>query len=194
MDLAPWRSLLSRALHKNRSLPYARYFQLATVRADGRPANRTVVFRGFLDDTNQLKIITDSRSQKADQINHQSWGEACWYFPTTREQFRVTGQLTLVVADYPDQLLKDARQTTWQELSDAARLQFAWPHPSEAREEDNSAFSPPPPDPKQPLPNFCLLLLEPVEVDHLELRGDPQNRWLYYRNNSNDWLKQAVNP
>jgi PPOX class probable FMN-dependent enzyme len=194
MALAPWRSLLSRALHKNRSLPYARYFQLATVRADGRPANRTVVFRGFLDDTNQLKIITDSRSQKADQINHQSWGEACWYFPTTREQFRVTGQLTLVVADYPDQLLKDARQTTWQELSDAARLQFAWPHPSEAREEDNSAFSPPPPDPKQPLPNFCLLLLEPVEVDHLELRGDPQNRWLYYRNNSNDWLKQAVNP
>ena len=77
MSLAPWRSLLSRALHQNRSLPYARYFQLATVRANGHPANRTVVFRGFLDDTNQLKIITDSRSQKIEQIAQQSWGEAC---------------------------------------------------------------------------------------------------------------------
>lgn len=194
MSLAPWRSLLARALHKNRSLPYARYFQLATVRADGRPANRTVVFRGFLDDTNQVKIITDSRSQKACQIEQQSWGEACWYFPQTREQFRLAGQLTLVGADYPDQALKKARQTTWQDLSDAARLQFVWPHPGKERTEDDAAFSPPPPDTEQPLPNFCLLLLEPVQVDHLELRGDPQNRWIYYRNSSHDWFKQAVNP
>ncbi|MCA1991428.1 MAG: pyridoxamine 5'-phosphate oxidase family protein, partial [Coleofasciculus sp. S288] len=92
MSLAPWRSLLASALHKNRSLPYARYFQLATIRADGRPANRTVVFRGFLDSTNQLKIITDTRSQKAEQIDHQPWGEVCWYFPKTREQFRLLGQ------------------------------------------------------------------------------------------------------
>jgi PPOX class probable FMN-dependent enzyme len=194
MPLAPWRSLLARALHKNRKLPYTRYFQLATLRADGRPANRTVVFRGFLDDTNQLKIITDSRSQKADQIDDQPWGEACWYFPESREQFRLAGQLTLVRVNHPDQALQAARKTTWQELSDPARLQFAWPHPGEARTENNGAFSPPSPDPEQPLPNFCLLLLEPIEVDHLELRGDPQNRWLYYRNNSQEWSKQAVNP
>jgi PPOX class probable FMN-dependent enzyme len=194
MSLAPWRSLLARALHKNRSLPYARYFQLATLHADGRPANRTVVFRGFLDNTNQLKIITDSRSDKADQIDQQPWGEACWYFPNTREQFRLAGQLTLVVADYPDSVLKDARQATWKDLSDAARLQFAWPHPGKARVEEDNAFSPPPPDPEQPLANFCLLLLEPTQVDHLELRGEPQNRSLYYQNSSQDWLKQAINP
>jgi hypothetical protein len=40
-----WRALLQRSLDKNRSLAYARYLQLATVRPDGRPANRTVVFR-----------------------------------------------------------------------------------------------------------------------------------------------------
>jgi pyridoxamine 5'-phosphate oxidase len=194
MSLAPWRSLLARALHKNRSLPYARYFQLATLHADGRPANRTVVFRGFLDNTNQLKIITDSRSDKADQIDQQPWGEACWYFPNTREQFRLAGQLTLVVADYPDSALKNARQATWKDLSDAARLQFAWPHPGKARVEEDNAFSPPPPDPEQPLANFCLLLLEPTQVDHLELRGEPQNRSLYYQNSSQDWLKQAINP
>jgi PPOX class probable FMN-dependent enzyme len=194
MSLAPWRSLLARALHNNRSLPYARYFQLATVRADGRPANRTVVFRGFLEDTNQLKIITDSRSQKANQIQHQSWGEVCWYFPKTREQFRFTGQLTLVGADDPNSALSNARQRTWQDLSDAARLQFAWPDPGKARTQDNAAFSPPSPNPEQPLPNFCLLLLDPIQVDRLELRGNPQNRWLYTRNNSEDWYEEAVNP
>jgi pyridoxamine 5'-phosphate oxidase len=58
MTLAPWRSPLSRALHRDGSKPHSRYFQLATVQANGHPANRTVVFRGFLNDTNQLKIIT----------------------------------------------------------------------------------------------------------------------------------------
>lgn len=194
MSLAPWRSPLSSALHKNRSLPYARYFQLATVRLDGHPANRTVVFRGFLEDTNQLKIITDSRSQKADQINQHSWGEACWYFPNTREQFRFMGQLILVGSDRTEPALKNARQTTWQDLSDSARLQFAWPHSGKARTENKEAFSPPLPDPEQPPPNFCLLLLEPVQVDHLQLRGDPQNRWLYHKNDSDEWFKEAVNP
>ncbi|NJN59988.1 MAG: pyridoxamine 5'-phosphate oxidase, partial [Leptolyngbyaceae cyanobacterium SL_5_9] len=126
MPLAPWRSPLSRALHRNRSLVYARYLQLATVRADGRPANRTLVFRGFLDDSNQLKFVTDSRSEKANQIQHQTWGEICWYFPSTREQFRLAGELTLVGQDFNDETLSKARQTTWHELSDAARLQFAW--------------------------------------------------------------------
>ena len=192
--MAPWRSLLARAIHKNRSLTYSRYFQLATVRADGRPANRTVVFRGFLGDKDQLKIITDSRSEKANQIQHQAWGEACWYFPKTREQFRLVGQLNLIGAAPPNAGLKDARQTTWQDLSDAARLQFAWPHPGNARTDDQEAFSPAPPDPQHPLPNFCLLLLTVVQVDHLELRGEPQNRSLYYQDISSDWIRQGVNP
>ena len=42
--------------------------------------------------------------------------------------------------------------------------------------------------------NFCLLLLEPVQVDHLELRGEPQNRWVYYRNENQEWLTEAINP
>jgi len=173
---------------------FSRYFQLATVRADGHPANRTVVFRGFLEDTNQLKIITDARSQKIDQIKHQSCGEACWYFPKTREQFRLTGQLSVVNQEYPDEKLRQARLATWQALSDSSRLQFAWPEPGAARAEKDGAFSPPPPEPDQPLPNFCLLLLEPMQVDHLALRGDPQNRWFYHQNSSGEWFKQAVNP
>lgn len=192
--VASWRSALARALHQNRSLVYARYVQLATVRIDGRPANRTVVFRGFLEPTNQLKFITDNRSDKADQIAQQAWAEVCWYFPKSREQFRLLGKLTLVEANHPDANLIKARQTQWQDLSDAARLQFAWPAPGQPRTTDSN-FNPPPPDPLQPLPNFCLLLLDPVQVDHLQLKGEPQNRYLHhYSLEAQTWSMETVNP
>lgn len=193
MSLAPWLTILNGALHRNRSKPYSRYFQLATVKADGHPTNRTVVFRGFLGDTNQLKIITDSRSQKYIEIQQQSWAEACWYFTETREQFRLAGSLTLVDANNSHPDLQAARDSTWQELSDNARIQFAWAHPGEKRTDDE-AFSPPQPDSIDPLPTFCLLLLDPQQVDHLELRGNPQNRWLYVRDESLNWSKTEINP
>eukprot|EP00958_Prasinococcus_capsulatus_P003930 scaffold362_cov304-Prasinococcus_capsulatus_cf.AAC.1 len=59
--------------------PTAKYLQLATVRPDGTPANRTVVFRGFyrrrnpenkgeLLPTSTLQFITDVRSEKIEQV------------------------------------------------------------------------------------------------------------------------------
>ncbi|MDZ7962879.1 MAG: pyridoxamine 5'-phosphate oxidase family protein [Aulosira sp. DedQUE10] len=195
MSLAPWRSAIARALDHNSSLIYARYLQLATVRVNGLPANRTLVFRGFLAASNQLKFITDSRTEKIEQIQQQPWAEACWYFPNTREQFRITGTLTLITGDDSQHDLAPARISTWQDLNDAARLQFAWPHSGQARNKDEqAAFSPPPPDPSQPLPNFCLLLLDPVQVDHLVLRGEPQNRWLYYHDDQQGWSVKEINP
>lgn len=192
MSFAPWRSPLSRALHRNRSQPEACFLQLATIQLNGQPANRTVVFRGFLDDTDQLKFVTDARSDKAGQIEQNPQGEACWYFVKTREQFRIAGTLTLVRDTYPHAALQQARKTAWQELSSAARLQFAWPTPGEPRAEA-TAFAPQPPDPIEPLPHFCLLLLEPEQVDHLELRGEPQNRCFYQRENQ-VWFAQNINP
>ncbi|MEL6581663.1 MAG: Npun_F5749 family FMN-dependent PPOX-type flavoprotein [Cyanobacteria bacterium J06621_12] len=192
--LAPWRSPLSSAIHRNRSKPYSRYFQLATVTPDGHPANRTVVFRGFLDDEqNRLKIITDIRSAKIQDIEHQSSAEICWYFTKTREQFRITGQLYLVTAQETDPVLQQARKTTWHNLSDSARSQFAWPDPAQPAA-DKSAFEVESPDEKMPLDNFCLLLLTPQKVDHLQLKGDPQERCLYYLKTDQAWSTQAVNP
>ncbi|WP_414528571.1 Npun_F5749 family FMN-dependent PPOX-type flavoprotein [Nodularia chucula] len=194
MSIAPWRGAIAHALHRNRSLVYARYLQLATVAENNRPANRTVVFRGFLEDSNQLKFITDARSHKVDQIQKQPWAEICWYFPKTREQFRISGCLTLIAGDDSDPSLQPARTKTWQELSDAARLQFAWPHPSQPRVNEPGAFAPSAPNSAQPLPTFCLLLLEPLEIDHLELRGEPQNRRLYSVNEQQEWVSQEINP
>jgi pyridoxamine 5'-phosphate oxidase len=193
MSLAPWRSLVTSALHRNRSLVYSRYVQLATIRENGLPANRTVVFRGFLENSNQLKFITDIRSEKAEQIQQKSSAEVCWYFPNTREQFRISGELILVSANsHPH--LQPARIKMWQELSDAARLQFVWPESGQARVKDPQAFAPPAPDSTQPVETFCLLLLDPIQVDHLELRGEPQNRWVYHLQQNQEWSTQAINP
>lgn len=58
---APWRAALEASLAKNAHLPHARYMQLATVRGDGRPACRTVVYRGLLGDTDHVTFVTDAR-------------------------------------------------------------------------------------------------------------------------------------
>lgn len=193
MTQAPWRPLLARALHRNRSRPYSRYLQLATLRPDGKPANRTVVFRGFLLETNTLTFVTDLRSEKVGHIAHQPWGEACWYFTETHEQFRLAGELTLVQAQTPDTFLQTTRRQAWESLSDTARSQFTWPPSGQPRAEQ-VAFEAPVPHPSLPLDSFCLLLLNPVEVDLLELRGNPQDRTQYKLNPPDLWTVEAVNP
>ncbi len=194
MSDTPWRSPLARALHRNRSQPHSRYLQLATITPEGLPANRTVVFRGFWSDTDWLQFVTDSRSEKIIHIRHQPLAEACWYFAKTREQFRLAGELILITATCEDKALKSSRQAAWQKLSDSARLQFAWPFPGKPREDGKEAFTPTPPSEREPLDNFCLLLLITKKVDWLELRGEPQKRTLYLLQEKQSWLTQQINP
>ncbi len=193
--LPPWREPLARALHRNRSQPFARYFQLATVRSNGRPANRTVVFRGFVDpqtaenrspvQSHSLKLVTDQRSEKMTQLAQSAWAEACWYFTKTREQFRLAGQITQVDPTTP------LHHQTWQTLSAAAQTQFGWPQPGQTRA-PATAFDVSV-DPNTPPATFAVLLLAPDWVDHLELRGDPQQR-SQYQLQANQWTVNAVNP
>ncbi|MBD2114267.1 MULTISPECIES: Npun_F5749 family FMN-dependent PPOX-type flavoprotein [Cyanophyceae] len=189
--LAPWRSALARALHRNRSRPYSRYFQLATITPAGRPANRTVVFRGWLPDSNTLTLVTDQRSAKVTDIAAHPSAEACWYFTDTREQFRLAGAIQVVTAE-ADPVLLQARQNSWEDLSDNARQQFYWPHPAQPRTAE-ADFSPKEIQATPPA-EFCLVLLEPDHVDHLELRGEPQNRTLYDQQPDGTWQVKTVNP
>jgi pyridoxamine 5'-phosphate oxidase len=189
---APWRIPLARALHLNRSLPYARYFQLATVRSDGRPANRTVVFRGFVPETNQLTIISDRRSQKTEQIQQQSWAEICWYFPKTREQFRLSGSLFVVDSRSTNAEHQQLFHQTWKNLSDSAREQFYWPTPGQPHD-PNLEISTPQSDVERPAETFTLLVFDPTEVDHLDLRQHPHARCRYW-NYEQGWQSETVNP
>ncbi|MEJ7639323.1 MAG: pyridoxamine 5'-phosphate oxidase family protein, partial [Singulisphaera sp.] len=133
MDTTHWRPCLTLALYRNRRSAQARYVQLATIREDRRPANRTVVFRGFVEETDLLIFTADDRSRKVEQVERAPWAEACWYFPDSREQFRLLGRSSVVRADHPDRSLAEARIAAWRSLSDAARLTFAWPEPGAIR-------------------------------------------------------------
>ncbi len=194
--LAPWRSPLARAIYRNRSRPHSRYGQLATVAINGRPTNRTVVFRGFYDRSNALMFVTDGRSAKVKDLAHSPWGELCWYFTLTREQFRLAGAILLVTADTADPALLQARQERWESLSEASRQSFYWPTPAERRREDPAAFEVALDISKalNPPPTFCLGLLQPDGVDHLELRGDPQTRTQYQSSGGGQWTATTVNP
>ncbi|MGK7938797.1 MAG: Npun_F5749 family FMN-dependent PPOX-type flavoprotein [Crocosphaera sp.] len=190
-NLAPWRTILSHALHRNRSLAHARYFQLATINIKGEPANRTVVFRGFLEGSNQIQIITDSRSEKINHINHNSASEICWYFPKTREQFRISGNLRIIDENNLEQSI---RLRVWQKLSDSAKQQFTWPKPGQPVTEKQQQFSLPIPSDNEPISDFVLLLFTPQKVDHLELREQPHQRTIYYLDDRGTWMIQTVNP
>lgn len=192
-NIAPWRTYLQKALHKNRSNIFSRYFALATVRKDGFPANRMVVFRGFLDDSNKLEIITDIRSQKIADLSNNSYGEICWYFAKTREQFRIKGKIDIITVNHDNQELLKERQKIWRKLSLAGKEQFYWENPGELfiESKDISTVNI---EEEIPRENFCLLLLNPEIVDHLELKGNPQNRHIYEIDNQEKWHIKKVNP
>lgn len=194
MDLAPWREPLARALHRHRRQPSARYLQLATVTPQGLPANRTVVFRGFGPGPNQLKIATDCRSDKFSHLQRLPQAEACWYFPKTREQFRLRGAVALVQSEGASLQLAQERRLTWQGLSETARRQFAGAPPGRPQSEERPDGIPPPVSATDPLPNFGLLLLAPQEVDHLQLGPTPHQRWLYRLDGGLAWQAVRLNP
>jgi PPOX class probable FMN-dependent enzyme len=188
-----WRASLVLALYRNRHVAQARYLQLATIRADGRPANRTVVFRGFLGETDCISLVTDTRSAKVRELEASPWAEACWYFPMTREQFRLGGRARVLREGVGDEAAQQARRDAWHELADATRQSFTWPTPGEPRD-PGVPFVEDVPDPEVPPPSFGLILLDPVEVDHLELDGNPQNRWTYRRGDDGRWTGREINP
>lgn len=128
------------------------WVQLATVR-NGRPAVRTVVHRGIVNDSwvgqPCLTFVTDARSEKVKQINSNHFAEVAWYFAITREQWRISGSLAIVTAtahvgfsdpSWTPEALQNARRAAWLRMSDAGRAQFAWPSPGTSRTEQNSAF------------------------------------------------------
>ncbi|MFQ3612206.1 MAG: Npun_F5749 family FMN-dependent PPOX-type flavoprotein [Cyanobacteriota bacterium] len=192
-----WRALLQAALHRNRSDPSVRYIQLATVDPQGHPRNRTVVFRGFLGNTERIQMAVDSRSEKIHHIAHRPQAQICWYFCKTREQFRIAGTLQAIAADHPDPQALNQRLHLWQQISEKGRLLWFWPEPK-AHLAPSEAFVQEllPEKVTVPPDTFVALLLEPTEVDHLQLKGDPiypQLRTIYERWETG-WQQRNVNP
>ena len=139
-----WRTALKKALDANKSVPNAKYFQVATTQANtstndqdddsGFPAIRTVVFRGFLDrDQTKVTFVTDKRSKKVGDLTANKKCEICWYFPTSREQFRLRGFANVITNESTDDVDMKDRSISWKKMRPGARGQFAWPEPGQPR-------------------------------------------------------------
>jgi PPOX class probable FMN-dependent enzyme len=186
MNASPaWRDRLESAL-RGADEPEARYVQVATVRPDGRPANRTLVFRCFLDPGDRLVFTTDARSAKAAHLNTNPWAEACWYFASAREQFRVLGRGELLI-----EAENDTRARLWSGLSEPSRQSFTWPAPGACRAEAHTFDLPAAAAP--PALVFALLVVHPDQVDHVDLKPHPHARTIY-RSCGQAWSIEAVNP
>ena len=192
--VGPWKKLLEVSLRRNDRIRHARYFQIATVRPDGRPSNRTVVYRGFLWDTDKLTFVTDKRSNKVHHLRVTDWAEVVWYFPETREQYRIHGHVSVITNDVEDEKLKRARISAWKNMSDPGRQQFLWPYPGGAREEgDESLFHTAAPQKDDPVADdFSLCILDVTDVDHLCLKTN--KRYMYTKVDDGRWESRYVNP
>ncbi|KAK9803225.1 hypothetical protein WJX73_006771 [Symbiochloris irregularis] len=147
---AAWRKSLDTSLTEQAKNPIAKFFQLATVRGSGKPANRTMVFRGFLGDTEQVMFVTDHRTEKLEEIKNKDWAEICWYFPDSREQFRIGGSMAVVGGDSQDQELLKVREQAWDEQGANSKKWYTQPKPGAPRDKDDSKFEKDPPDSVHP--------------------------------------------
>jgi pyridoxamine 5'-phosphate oxidase len=175
---APWRKLLDASLAAHDDDPTPRYVALASNGLDRAPACRMLVFRGFAADCDGLLFSTDARSLKVREISRDARAEVCWYFPRTREQYRLAGSVYLVREGTS---FRSSRIAVWESLSQSVRKQFSWPSPGtdwistqETAPIDDSSRSDEPP------PTFAVLRLFPYSrVDYLNLRTDPPERIVY---------------
>lgn len=182
-----WKHLFQQLLDRHAHLPHARFVSAATVRADGRPANRTLTFRLLLED-GRLAFTTDSRSEKPAQLATNPWMELCWYFTEARTQLRLLGQASVPPPETAG--LLELRMQTWRGRTEQSRQAFSWPAPGQplAAAEDFEL-----PCPQLPPDNFLLLLFAPRQVEVLELTPHPHRRHLHTLQ-AGTWNEAAVNP
>ncbi|HEY0845116.1 MAG TPA: pyridoxamine 5'-phosphate oxidase family protein [Noviherbaspirillum sp.] len=187
-DATPqWRVDLDAQLSLHAHEPVSRFVQVATIRRDGRPANRTMTFRLFLSG-HRLLFTADAHTEKIAELEKCPWAEICWYFPEARWQARILG--TMHVAHSEDEELEQARRLTWHERTEESRQSFTWPRAGEP-------LSPLPafrhPTPMRPPENFSLLVLTPDRVETLDLSCHPHVRELHTCQNG-DWTSGRINP
>ena len=178
----------------NKGLEQARYATMATVSEDGSPACRYVVVRDIYNDQ-ALVVTTDLRSKKLHHMRHHSallsptsassldsvtsptspypLTELCLWFPSTKEQYRLTSRTLLIPPQSPIPALSNLRLLTWQRSSPPSRSQFDAAAPGTPLQPpatgDLDRYQPQHPSEDVPSDNFGVLLFFPVRVDYLYL-------------------------
>jgi pyridoxamine 5'-phosphate oxidase len=194
-----WRQSLARSLHVHRSKPESKFFQAASVVVtqgtnDLTVENRTLVFRGFEEDSDNLLAITDTRTDKYTQWQQTPQSQICWYFAKTREQYRISSTVCLVGPKRydSDDINKDIRLKVWEGLSEKAHAQFLWPTSKKALGKNDAQFT----NNDNNIPDtFAVVIFKPIYVDYLNLTTAPQTRELHsIINDTGKWVCERVNP
>ncbi|KAK7292830.1 hypothetical protein RJT34_15684 [Clitoria ternatea] len=196
MGSVAWKQLLLNALETNNHLKHSSYMQLATIGTNGTPSNRTVVFRGFQDNTDNFQINTDTRTRKIEELKVCSSAEICWYFTDSWEQFRINGSIDIIDGLNPDPLKLQQREKSWFASSLRSRSQYLRPNPglpclNEQAQPDISL------DPSTgPVDAFCLLILEPNQVDYVNLKNNQRLTFKLSVSEAENksWIVTRVNP
>ena len=179
IDLPLWRQRLKASQSKEGKLASNRWIQIANVSKNNQPRVRTVVFRGWLDNTTML-IYTDKRSEKYTDLESNKNIEVLWLFFKTKSQYRFKGK----VYELED------NDIYWDNLLDRSKNQWFWPHPGKRIIEkntisliDNSLSKP---------NNFSVLKIKINEVDLLKLEQPFHKRYIWKE--IDNWKCIEVNP
>lgn len=119
MALPTWTARLMQSIEANKPQPL--FFTLSTLAPDGSPRSRTVVCRRVVPDgdSGRLVICTSTDSDKWAELSRDPRFEICWYFATSREQYRLRGSAIECFT-----LPHAAAQAVWNSMSDSARAMF----------------------------------------------------------------------
>ncbi|KAF5743776.1 pyridoxine/pyridoxamine 5'-phosphate oxidase 2 isoform X1 [Tripterygium wilfordii] len=194
---SPWKQLLLNAIESNSHLKHSSFFQLATVGSTGRPSNRTVVFRGFEENSDRIQINTDSRTRKIEDLKHCPFAEMCWYFTDSWEQFRINGRVDVIDGSNPDPIKLQQRERAWFATSFKSRSQYLGPDPGRLCLTEQPLEVSPLDNSSGPLAAFCLLIVDPEQVDYYNLKSS--QRIMFTSNQSANgeekcWTSERINP
>lgn len=189
--LPSWRAFLLKALHVSRSKKESKYIQLATVDSTSAAQVRTVVFRGWHGGTS-LTVHSDARSNKNYELLAHPRASVCWYFAKTREQFRFNVEGEVLSRSNAAHAM--IIQQHWKNLSESAQAQYNGEQPGAIIPEPKTADVIVAAEHNQPHENFTVLVLKPIHVDYLLLKGSPQTRIQFFLNKEGQWLETRVNP
>ena len=179
MELPLWRQRLKSSQSKEGKLASNRWIQLANVSKNNHPRLRTVVFRGWLDNSTML-IYTDKRSEKYIDLKSNNNIEVLWLFFKTKSQYRFKGK----VYELED------NDKYWDNLFDRSKDQWFWPSPGEEIDKKDKASSI---DNKLLKPNnFSVLKIKINEVDLLKLEKPLHKRFIWKE--IDEWRCIEVNP
>eukprot|EP00162_Nutomonas_longa_P010308 comp19834_c0_seq1/m.38423 comp19834_c0_seq1/g.38423 ORF comp19834_c0_seq1/g.38423 comp19834_c0_seq1/m.38423 type:complete len:237 (+) comp19834_c0_seq1:33-743(+) len=188
MNAVPWFAALEAAIRKNQALEISRYCSIATC-SNNVPSVRTVRFLGFsathLSEAAEasselfqsLLVRTDTRAQKARDVRDNPVCEIAWYFPMTREQFRLSGKVVLADAQ-SEGAIATLRTKVWKQLAPQERDDYANVSPGElfvdlktesGTDRDLDLYTPQHLASDTPVPHFALLIVIPSRVDYLTI-------------------------